>query len=154
MAYYVLKESELDELNELSSSALGVIQKDSGTAMNPTARVLVIGLGGMGLRTVYELKKTLEDRIGKISDSSSHIRFLAIDTSKTELTQMVGTGVLSNKEVFLLHNDKIGAEIKKSLNPETRKLVSRSVESALPPPTAKFNPTLSGQGANQVRLAG
>jgi hypothetical protein len=52
MAYYVLKESELDELNELSSSALGVIQKDSGTAMNPTARVLVIGLGGMGLRTV------------------------------------------------------------------------------------------------------
>ena len=154
MAYYVLKESELDELNELSSSALGVVQKDSGTAMNPNARVLVIGLGGMGLRTVYELKKNLEDRIGKIPDSSSSIRFLAIDTSRTELTQMVSTGVLSNKEVFLLHNENISSEIKMSLSNENRKRVSRAVESALPPPSARFNPTLSGQGANQIRLAG
>ena len=99
MAYYVLKESELGELNELSASSLGVVQKDSGTAMNPNSRTLVIGLGGMGLSTVYNLKKTLEERIGKIPDSSTDIKFLSIDTSKADLNQRVESGVLSDKEV-------------------------------------------------------
>ena len=44
MANYILKEADLIELEELSASSLGVIQKDSGTAMNPNARTLVIGL--------------------------------------------------------------------------------------------------------------
>ena len=154
MAYYVLKDTELSELDELHSSALGVIQKDSGTAMNPNSRTLVIGLGGMGLTTVHQLKKTLEDRIGKIPDSSTDIKFLSIDTSKTDLGQKVESGVLSEKEVFHLYNERIGIEIRRSLRADSRGLVSRSVESILPPIAANFNPTLSGQGANQIRLAG
>lgn len=154
MAYYVLKETELNELNELSASSLGVVQKDSGTAMNPNSRTLVIGLGGMGLSTVYNLKKTLEERIGKIPDSSTDIKFLSIDTSKADLKQRVESGVLSEKEIFPLHNDKIAIEIKRALNQDSRHLISRSVETILPPPSANFNPTLKGEGANQIRLAG
>ena len=154
MAYYVLNDTKLSELSELSASSLGVIQKNSGTAMNPNARTLVIGLGGMGLATVYELKKTLEERIGKIPDNSPDIKFLAIDTSKTELNLRVESGVLSEQEVFHLYNDHIGLEMRRSLDPNQRALVSKPIENIIPPIAMNFNPGLAGSGANQVRLAG
>ena len=153
MAYYVLNETSLQELNELRSNDGGVIKKDSGTAMNPNARILVIGLGGVGLRTVYELKKTLEGRIGKIPSDSQDIKFLAIDTDKADLTLKCQDGVLSEEETFLLYNEKLTTEIN-HLRKNQIEHVSPAVSKIYPPYSTGFDPNLRGMGANQIRLAG
>ncbi len=149
MAYYVMKETDLKELNELRLSDFGVVQKDSGAAMKPNSRILVIGLGGMGLRTVFELKSAMGARIGKISDTSTDIRFLAIDTDNDDINKYQSTGILSAKETFHLFNEKLGAVMALPEN-----LVPASIKTILPPKSKSFNPVLEGAGAGQVRLAG
>ena len=83
MANYVLNSEQLRELDELKSNSLGVVEKNSAAAMSETARTLVVGLGGMGLSTVYQLKYTLLERIGALDEKD--IRFLAIDTSRMHI---------------------------------------------------------------------
>lgn len=145
--YYTLSENELRELNELSVDSLGVVRKNSATAMSGTAKVLVIGLGGMGLASVWNLKKALLERVGKLRETD--IRFLAIDTDRSDIANKVSTGILSETETFLLFNKSIGTmmNLPESLRP-------MAIRSIWPPKSASFNPTLSGEGANQVRLAG
>lgn len=145
--YYALTENEMRELNELSIDSLGVVRKNSATAMSGTAKVLVIGLGGMGLASVWNLKKALLERVGKLRDTD--IRFLAIDTDRNDISNKVATGILSESETFLLYNKTIGAimSLPESLRPA-------SIRSIWPPKSASFNPTLTGEGANQVRLSG
>lgn len=153
MAYYVLNDNALQELNELKAYNGGVIKKDSGAAMNPNARILVIGLGGVGLRTVYELKRTLEGRIGKIPADSQDIKFLAIDTDKSDLSIKCQDGVLTEEETFHLYNDKLVNEINHLRKNQTDH-VSPAVSKIFPPYSTGFDPNLKGSGANQIRLAG
>ncbi len=144
---YTLTESDLRELNELHTGSLGVVRKDSATAMSNTSRVLVIGLGGMGLETVFKLKKMLIERVGELRPTD--IQFLAIDTDRGDLQKKKDTGILTDDETVHLFNASIGATMKLP-----KELIPKAIKSILPPPSAMFNPTLDGNGANQVRLAG
>ena len=48
--YYTHSENDMKELNELSVGSLGIVKKNSSTAMSETSKILVVGLGGMGLQ--------------------------------------------------------------------------------------------------------
>ncbi len=147
MATYALTPDQLGELDELHTNRLGIVNKSSATAMSNTARVLIIGLGGVGLETVFRLKKTLIERVGELRESS--IQFLAIDTDINDLQKKIDSGILSEHEALHLFNASIGVALKQPVN-----MIPRSLKSIVPPPEMHWNPELDGNGAGQVRLAG
>ncbi len=147
MANYVLNSEQLRELDELKSNSLGVVEKNSAAAMSETARTLVVGLGGMGLSTVYQLKYTLLERIGALDEKD--IRFLAIDTSRTDLNKTIDSGVLTEVETQLVYNPNLGTILKQ---PESIRPLA--INNVMPPPEAGFRPDLAGEGAGQKRLSG
>ncbi len=144
MSYNYYSENALNELGELGANSLGVIQKDGGFTGNHTSRILVIGLGGMGLKTVLKLKKELNDRLGKIDPG--FLRILAIDTDKDDREKALESGLLVNDEIPLLNNTDIGGAL--AALPEFR---PRPIGGVIP---EGFTQALNGIGANQVRLAG
>lgn len=144
---FTLSEGELRELNELSVESIGVVRKDSATAMSDTSKILVVGLGGMGLSTVHELKKRLVNRIGKLR--SSDIQFLAFDTSEKDIESKRASGPLTMEETRLLMSPSL-AQIM-TQREDLRPLAFRA---PMPPKNSGYNPTFAGQGAGQVRLTG
>ena len=64
-----LSETALDELSELGTNSIGILAKEDGFDSKHTSRVLVIGLGGMGLKTMIRLKRELNERVGVIDGS-------------------------------------------------------------------------------------
>ncbi len=144
MPYNYYSENALNELNELSANSLGIIQKEGGFTGNHTSRILVIGLGGMGLKTVLRLKRELNDRLGEID--SGFLRLLSIDTDGKDREKALESGLLSSEEIPLLDNTSVGnaLEALKAFRP-------RPIGSIIPD---GFTQALDGNGANQVRLAG
>ena len=98
MAFYTLGENDLKELRELSANSIGVLKKEGGFTATQTSRILVIGLGGMGLKTVQHLKAELRDRVGTIN--SSLLRILSLDTAKMDRETALSTGLLSPEEIL------------------------------------------------------
>ena len=145
--YYTLAENSMRELNELSVDALGVVKKDSATAMSDTSKILVVGLGGMGLSTVHELKKTLVNRIGKLRESD--IQFLAFDTSEEDISSKRNAGPLTIAETRVLISPSLA-----SIMDQSEELRPNAFRDPMPPKNAGYNPTFDGQGAGQVRLTG
>ena len=144
---YTLSEGELRELNELSVDSMGVVRKDSATAMSETSKILVVGLGGMGLSTVHELKKRLVNRIGKLR--SSDIQFLAFDTSEEDIGSKRDSGPLTMEETRLLMSPSLA-----SIMTQREDLRPPAFRAPMPPKNSGYNPTFDGQGAGQVRLTG
>lgn len=144
---FTLSEGELKELNELSVDSVGVVRKDSATAMSDTSKILVVGLGGMGLATVHELKKRLINRIGKLR--SSDIQFLAFDTSEEDIGSKRDSGPLTIEETRLLMSPSLA-----SIMTQQEHLRPPAFRDPMPPKNSGYNPTFDGQGAGQVRLTG
>ncbi len=142
MAFY--SESSLNELNELGLHSIGVINKEGGFDAASTSRILVIGLGGMGLKTMRRLKKELHDRLGKID--SSCLRILAIDTDASDRELAINEGFMTSDEIPLINNANVSEALR--ADPNYR---PAPIGSVIPD---NFTPVLSGMGANQVRLAG
>ncbi len=140
--YY--SESALKELRELSANSMGIIQKDGGFVGNHTSRILVIGLGGMGLKTVLKLKRELNDRLGKINPG--FLRLLSIDTDKDDREKALQSGILTNEEIPLLNNTDISGAL--AAEPAFR---PQPIGGIIP---EGFKQSLNGTGANQVRMAG
>ena len=144
---FTLSEGELKELNELSVDSVGVVRKDSATAMSDTSKILVVGLGGMGLATVHELKKRLINRIGKLR--SSDIQFLAFDTSEEDIGSKRDSGPLTIEETRLLMSPSLA-----SIMTQQEHLRPPAFRDPMSPKNSGYNPTFDGQGAGQVRLTG
>ncbi len=143
MAYFY-SESDFKKLDNLKSSKLGVAIKSGDTAMSETSRSVVIGLGGMGLATVTRLKRALRERVGNIDETK--IRFLAIDTSKDDINLQRNDDLFKPEELPLFDNASVTQMLKQE--PQYR---PNAVNAMIP---SDFCPELSGDGANQIRMAG
>ncbi len=143
MAYFY-GENDFKKLDNLKSSKLGVAVKSGDTAMSETSRSVVIGLGGMGLATVTRLKRELRERVGTIDETK--IRFLAIDTSKDDINLQRSDDLFKPEELPLFDNSAVTAMLKQE--PQYR---PSAVNAMIP---TDFCPELSGDGANQLRMAG
>ena len=143
--YYTHSENDMKELNELSVGSLGIVKKNSSTAMSETSKILVVGLGGMGLQSVHELKKTLVNRIGKLRDSD--IQFIAFDTSIEDLASKRDAGPLTIGETIHLISPSLS-----TMMGQEEHLRPKAFRAPMPPKNAGYNPTFNGQGAAQVRL--
>lgn len=141
---YVLTDSEIKRFEELETGRLGVLQKGGNTAMSNTSRILVIGLGGMGLNTVSALKQALHERVGKIDGQS--IQFLCLDTSRNDTSNHISSGDLRPTEVPSLDNSRLKGIM--AMNEQYR---PAWINNICP---VGFNPPLNDDGAGQNRLAG
>ena len=141
---YALNEKQLEELNEMNSILNGVLTKNIGFGAQTSSRVLVISVGGMGLKTLRRLKREMKARVGNID--GAFIRFLSIDTDNRDRDTAVEEGILDETELPFLDNTNISTVLEGDPNyrPAT-------VGNIIP---EGFRESLSGQGANQVRLAG
>lgn len=144
---FTLGQNDLTELDELSVGQMGVVRKNCATAMSDTARILVVGLGGMGLSSVHYLKKALIGRIGSLRDSD--IQFLALDTSITDIKGKTEEGPLTMSEVRWMHSGTLAGIMNQQV--ELRPIAFRD---PMPPENSGYNPNFDGQGAGQVRLTG
>ena len=149
MPYYTLSPEILQK--SLSFDPSELIEKSSEGTFDTNKRTLIIGLGGMGVRTLCEIKKNLRDRVGMPSDSM--IRFLAIDSDRHDLIRALETGLLSKDELFLLYNESILPAIRDAYSTKKDDTL-RALRRILPPPSAGFHPHLCASGACQTRLAG
>lgn len=143
MAYYY-GENDFKKLDNLKSSKLGVTVKSGDTAMSETSRSVVIGLGGMGLSTVTRLKRELRERVGNIDETK--IRFLAIDTSKDDINLQRNDDLFKSEELPLFDNSSVTSMLRQE--PQYR---PSAVNAMIP---TDFCPELTGDGANQIRMAG
>ena len=143
MANY-LNDTQLSELEELNSYSIGIHSKEGGFDANHTSRVLVIGLGGMGLKTMKRLKSELNERVGKID--TSIVRILSLDTDKVDREQVINSRLLTPEEVPSLDNSEVGAALG-----AVKEFRPKPIDAIIPD---GFSQALSGAGANQVRLAG
>ena len=151
MPYYTLSQEDLQK--SLSFDPSELIEKSAEGAFDTNKKTLIIGLGGMGVRTLCEIKKSLRDRVGLPSDDM--IRFLAIDSDKHDLIRALETGLLSMDEIFLLYNDSIIPSIRDAYASTAKDNDPlHALRMILPPPSAGFQPYLCASGACQTRLAG
>ncbi|MBQ5792161.1 MAG: hypothetical protein IIW19_05575, partial [Clostridia bacterium] len=141
--YY--NETNLRQLDSLNVDSYGIIDRIGSVAMSDTARVVVIGVGGMGLKTITALKKELQARVGRID--RNYIRFLSIDTSSTEISTATQSGALTKEEAPYLDNSSLGAVFRLPRAQQPSYLSGIMSENALPV-------TFRGDGANQIRMAG
>lgn len=102
------------ERNELQTSLKELSAKEGGSLVkrilkstfSKTGTVLFIGLGGMGCKTINELKKIY---LSEFDDSDNRVDFLAVDTAEQDLTDItIGAdgGYVSADEQFKIfdHN--------------------------------------------------
>jgi hypothetical protein len=143
MAYSVLTQQKLKELDTLSSRNLGITDKKSSTYLRTDSRTLIIGLGGMGQETVCRLKQTLTKRIGRLSPNM--IQFLVLDTAANELEMRLKENELQESEVVRMHAKTLETMF------EQPTFMPPDIKAIIPP---NYTPTLRGNGAGQYRLSG
>ena len=119
-------------------------QFSSSCETNYSSRSLIIGLGGMGLKTLYRLKRELKERVGDISDA--YLQILNFDTDCSERDVTLDKRILLPEEFPRLMNHNITAHL--SAVPEH---CPKAISEILP---NGFRCHLNGFGSNQNRLAG
>lgn len=141
--YYKMDVNDLHELQELSINVNGIAQNQKTLELSTHSKCLVIGLGGMGVKTVNRLKMTLFKRCKQLC--ANDIQFLCIDTDEQELRNLAGSGVIVPSETLDLYCSSIRSDIQ--MPPEFRR---DSINSIMPPESANF-----GFGYNRLsgRLA-
>lgn len=93
----VLYTTQLNELDELGINAKGTL-RNPGDHKGGMSKTLIIGLGGMGLRTLRNLKKELLVKFSTINGNG--LRFLSIDTDKIDCQYVIDEGVLNEEDVL------------------------------------------------------
>jgi len=139
-----LTSPQFEELRELHTNSNGIVSKDGGFQATYTSRILVIGLGGMGLKTLRRLKRELKERVGDIS--GAYLQLLSLDTDGDDRQKALDEQLLMPAELPLLQNTNLTNHL--SAVPEHR---PRAIAEIIPD---GFKQALNGKGANQVRLAG
>ena len=129
-------------LAKLSSEGGGIISGAKKSEIDGQSNVLVIGLGGLGCKTVNEIagvyKRDFLDQ-GKLS-------YIAIDTDKRcfDRISSLNGGNIDNSDMFPIYNDDVQNLLKNPRNPYIRSFVSDDV-----PPDH-----ITNQGAQQRRIVG
>lgn len=133
----------------LLTESQGILPGRPSIPLREHVNTLVIGLGGMGLTTICQLKQILQERSRE--QLNGHIRFLAVDTDRSDLHNRIRDAQLCPNEAFLLYNDALADMVR---NPEKMSMLMKSIW----PPQLDKSPTLrhslTGNGACQVRLLG
>lgn len=138
-------EKEKRQFDSLYAASHGVLNKNFGTAMSDTSRILVIGLGGRGVSTVAALKQKIIDRVGGIDPHV--IQFLAIDTDSDDKNKFRDMGIFTNAETPLISNSNIQLMLR--LPPDQ---IPSQIRSVIPD---NFSIKAStDKGAAQTRLLG
>lgn len=91
-------------LSELSTAKGGsIVGRVSKAELNPTSRILFIGLGGMGCKTVNAIKGVYKRKFKATPD----VKFLAVDTAKNEIAELEieHGGNLSRDECFEIYDE-------------------------------------------------
>lgn len=120
----------------------GVLYKnaeDNRAALSGEQRVLIIGLGGQGVKTVNKIKNEVAS---KFQDTEGRIAFAALDTDVTDLKNY--TALADNEKLVIPSSAGINARYNQ---PEQR---SDFTKSWINP---DFNVDLTMDGANQIRQA-
>ncbi len=131
-----------NQLEELSAKGGGsLVKRVIKSKLNSNSKILVIGLGGMGCKTVNAMKRIYSNEFA----SSSNIRFLAIDTDSNALSKVavINGGYLSPGESFEIYSSE-ARNLLIDRPPIVRQWLSNSVESR------PINP----DGAQGVRAVG
>ena len=118
-----LSEEQREKLKELELKRGGVAFAGEKTSATPVPTV-VIGLGGLGVKTLNMLKGKFSRQIG----NSEHVYFRAIDTDEKELEQV----------------RKLRADGSRNPNGELEKEETISL----------YNPVIQNSGAQQTRQIG
>ncbi|MBQ5820537.1 MAG: hypothetical protein IIW31_04815, partial [Clostridia bacterium] len=137
----------LSQLDVLGSGREGILFRDDFAPLDPTVRTLVIGLGGMGVKTLCRLKQTIREKLGRIDEGS--LRFLAIDTDGYEREQSLSSGLLTAEEFLFL--DGSGLNHAFMLPPDQQPHYLKGILPDAPLPLPMM---FHGMGAGQIRLSG
>ena len=136
-----LNEIQINNLSKLDVAEGGGIFRDSIKVAADDQATVIIGLGGLGCKTLDKLKGQIKSRVNKENNS---IRLLAIDSADSDLEQLASHGNLTKDEVLSLYDPEIPAMM-------AAKPIPDFMRSWL---NADFIPTVSGYGCNAIRQTG
>ena len=144
----VLQQETLSRaLDSLKNTQNGILEKGL-VSLSSEARVLVVGLGGMGLKTLTKLKRELIKRVGDINEQQ--VAFLSIDTALTDLDKAVAADELELHETCHLDGSTYTRMGRLTANNDKLPLAIRDIVDE----RDGFNATVDGAGAGQNRLSG
>jgi len=103
---------------------------------------VIISLGGLGGKTLDELKKQIMRRVNKENNS---IRLLAIDSADADLAKLVDYGALTREETMSLYDPAIPAMATNRVN------IPDHIKKWL---NEEFVPSIKGEGCGGVRQNG
>ena len=147
--FYTLTNDELRTLDDHAGNLRRPIVRRDVTESLDQVSSLFIGLGGMGLRTITQLKQTLRAQIQ--AQRHHRIRFLAIDTDQHDLYRAIESGDLAEEETFLLFNQNLAHVMR---HPEDMPSAIRNILPDQPLLSIPAAANLNGSGACQIRLLG
>ena len=133
-----------EELKELSISGGGsLVKKVVRSQIDPGTKVLFVGLGGMGCKTVNAIKKVYTTEF----ENRQNVAFLAVDTDSKAMRDLnvttSQTGYLTHGEMFEVFDDS-ARNLLIERPPLVRQWMSEDVPSRV----------LTGDGARAVRAVG
>lgn len=129
-------------LAELSSQGGGIISGAAKSEIEPNSRILVIGLGGLGCKTVNELAGIYRNDF----NDQGRLSWIAIDTDEDCFTRIssLNGGNIEQGDTFHLYRDDVQYLLKQPRTPYIRSFVHDEVP---PYPITK-------KGAQQRRIVG
>ena len=134
-------------LDSLKNTEIGILEKDI-MHLPSEVNVLVVGLGGMGIKTLVRLKHDLIKRVGNINEKQ--VAFLSIDTDMMDINRVVEANELERHETFPLQ-----------ASPFSFRQILRADDPILPlsirdivDEREGFRSTVDGYSAGQNRLSG
>ena len=141
------KETLSRALDSLKNTQNGILEKGL-VSLSSEARVLIVGLGGMGLKTLTKLKRELVKRVGDINEKQ--VAFLSIDTSSNDIEKAIAANELERHETCHLQGETYTRFGRLRANDERLPLAIRDIVDE----REGFNATVDGTGAGQNRLSG
>ncbi len=133
-------------MQEMTKYYLGALKGHASDAMGSTVRTLIIGLGGLGGKTVCKLKRKMLNRFGEPNET--RVQFLVMDTDDAELHHYIDCGSLAEKEAVHLYS--YGYPICKTLR-QPFDMMPRAIKELIPP---NWRPSLDNFSTAQIRWYG
>ncbi|MBR2370745.1 MAG: hypothetical protein IKA82_01865 [Clostridia bacterium] len=138
----MLNSDQLLHYETLRISEGGVVSNNDTTSSSNQKPTLIVGLGGMGMDALYQIKTALHRRLGgKIN--KNFIKFLEFDTDTNAYRNQGYYKVLAENTEAVMLDGNVIPKRQDAWTSEMRNISTRT-----------FSPTLSGDGAGQKRLSG